>query len=107
MINDSAFLPKPPNHEKELSDVQATLQANTLAWETLITSEVIKIDTELNSLVKTIVGTGDGDDYATITAEYVLQPVAEKTTINTINIIFLGIMVSLVLVYIFKNKKST
>ena len=103
---DSSFTPKPPNHASELSTVQATLKANTLAWETVITNEVIKIDTELNDLVKTIVGTGNDDDYATITAEYVLEPIAEKTTINTINIIFLGIMLSLVIMYIVMNKKS-
>ena len=102
---DSGLTPKPPNDSAKLQSLQATLTANTLAWETVITNEVIKTDTELNELVKTIVGTGNNDDYATITANYVLEPVAERTTINTINIVFLGILLSIVILYLLLNKK--
>jgi hypothetical protein len=103
---DSSFTPKPPNHQPELDQAQANLTAVTQSWQTDITAEVVIMDTNFKHLLDVILGNGDGQDYATVTAEYVSQPIAEQTTMNTINLAFLGIMLSLVIAYILMNKKS-
>ena len=102
---DSSFTPRPPNQQPELDKAQANFTATTQRWQTDITSEVVKMDTNLKHLVDTILGDGDGQDYATITAQYVLQPVAEQATLNTINLAFLGLMVSIIVTYLLANKK--
>ena len=102
----SGYIPQPPNFQGKLDTAQANLLASTQAWRSDITSLVIKDNTDINNLITTIIGTGNKDDYATITAEYILQPVAEQVTINTINIGFLALMISLVIIYILSNKKS-
>ena len=102
---DSTSIPHPPNKEDDLVKAQANLTASVNNWQSAITTEVVKIDQDLNNLIKTIIGTGNNDDYAYITSQYVLQPTAEKVTINTINITFLGILLSLVLFYLLMNKK--
>jgi hypothetical protein len=97
----------PPNMQPALDSATANLTALTMNWQNNITQEVVKIDVDLNNLMKTINGDGsDGSDYASITSKYALMHVTENVTMLDINVFFLGLVVSLLVWYLLRNKTS-
>jgi hypothetical protein len=102
-------VPGPPTQQSKLDDLHSNLTAQVSAWQKEITQFTIKNAEELNDLVTTILGDPDNGQlgYADIVAEYYVEPVKEQTTVNTINIVFLSIMISMIIWYILLNKKSS
>jgi len=103
-----SLVPGPPTAQNKLSDLQNNVQAQVDAWQKEITETTLKNVQELNDLITTILGDPDNGvpDYASAISMYYLEPVKEQDIINTCNIAFLGVMLSLVVWYLLSIKKS-
>jgi hypothetical protein len=102
------YIPEPPNQQNHLNDLHSNLTANVDAWQKEITALTIENTTEINNLISTILGDPDNGvpGYADVVAMYYLEPVREQSTINSVNITFLAIMLSMVIWYILLTKKN-
>jgi hypothetical protein len=102
---DGAANPPPPNMQPQLDAATANLTQITNTWQTTITNELVKTDVDLNNLVKLIVGDGSpGSDYASINTKYAEMGLTENVMMLDINMFFLGLVVTMILWYLFQNK---
>ena len=85
-----------------------TLNNNIDDWRTEITSTLTGDITNLNNLLKILSGDSSKGvpGYTEIVADYVMEPVKEQVLINQINIIFLGILISIIITYLLSTKTS-
>ena len=103
------YMKEPANQQAKLDALHSNLASQVTEWQKDITDLVIKDNQDINDLIKTILGDPDNGapGYADVVSQYYLEPVQEQTTINTVNIAFLAITLSLVIWYLLINKKST
>jgi len=101
------WIPKVPDQQGALDDLNSNISANTSAWRDEITKFTITNAVDLNNLITTILGTpGEYNGYADIVSQYYLEPVKEQSNINKINIFFLTIMMSILVYYLVSIKKN-
>jgi hypothetical protein len=103
------YVPGPKNQQGKLDELHSNLASQVTAWQKEITTLTIQNTQDINDLITTILGDPDNGapGYADVVSQYYVEPVKEQTTINTINIAFLAIMMSLLVWYLLINKKST
>ena len=103
------YVPGPKNQQDKLDELHSNLASQVTEWQKDITTLTIKNTQDINDLITTILGDPDNGapGYADVVSQYYLEPVQEQTTINTVNITFLAITLSLVIWYLLVNKKST
>ena len=102
------YVPSPKTKQDELNQLQANLNTMVSDWQSEITKLTIDNVQDLNNLVSTILGDPDNgvDGYADAVSKFYLEPVREQSIINELNIAFLSILMSIVLMYLLSNKKS-
>ena len=103
------YVPGPKNNQNTLDTLHSNLTAQVNDWQKEIT-DLVKGDVQdLNNLITTILGNPDNGvpGYADVVSQYYLEPVKEQGVINNINLIFLGIIISFILMYLLANKKSS
>jgi len=103
------YVPGPKNQQDKLDELHSNLASQVTAWQKEITTLTIQNTQDINDLITTILGDPDNGapGYADVVSQYYVEPVKEQTTINTINIAFIGIVLFLVFLYLLVNKKST
>lgn len=105
----AGYIPRVPNQQSKLDTANTTLNNDINDWRTEITNVLTGDITNLNNLLKIM--TGDPSSgvpgYTEIIADYVTEPVKEQVLINQINIVFLGLIVSIIVSYLLSSKTSS
>ena len=93
-----------PNQENinEINQLNNQLGQLKDQWEDAITQLAVKNTQLIDTLTKTLFGgASDGSDgYIDVTAAYILEPTRQRSIINVVNIVFIFIIISMIVVKI-------
>ena len=102
----AGFIPPVPNHQGDLIKAQNLLQTETTEWQTDITGVVDQNTQNIQELIDLLLGpqTNPGTGYIQVAIDYSNEPIRERSILNTVNITFIGLLLSIVIYYIVTNK---
>ena len=92
-----AALSKPPDHSSDLSNVQTQLTQTTTDVLKALGTEFIELQRDLSAFISLISGTPSTVGYVEATAELTVEPVSEKVTLLSVQLIALVIVVLVII----------
>ena len=99
-IGDSiggAVMSKPPDHTSDLSNVQTQLTQTTTDVIQALGEEFILLQQDLSAFINLISGTASTPGYVQATASLTVEPVAEKVTLLSVQLLALVIVVLVII----------
>ena len=88
---------KPPDHSTDLSNVQTQLTQTTTDVIKALGIEFIELQEDLSAFITFLSGTSSTVGYVEATAELTVEPVSEKVTLLSVQLIALVIVVLVII----------
>ena len=93
----SAVMTKPQDHSSDLSNVQAQLTQTTTDVIKALGTEFIELQQDLQSFINLISGTSSTEGYVQATASLTVEPLSERITLLSVQLIALVIVVLVII----------
>lgn len=101
------FIPPVANLQQKLNDAKSNLQSVTLDFYDKVSDAIEKEATIVDEFVTLMIGKPVGTGgYIDVAIDYAMQQTTERSIMNSINIFFLGLLVSILFYYLISSKNG-